>query len=64
MRSTGRAVKRRVWTNGQGDLTGRQPLKGYGGIGDDSGDKGRTAFTALVSGGASGFNAALTASSP
>jgi uncharacterized protein (TIGR02145 family) len=33
--------------------------KHYGGIRDDSDDSGRAAFTALVSGGTSGFNALL-----
>ena len=33
--------------------------KHYGGIGDDSDDRGRAAFTALLSGGSSGFNAVL-----
>jgi uncharacterized protein (TIGR02145 family) len=33
--------------------------KRYGGVSDDSADKGRAAFTALMSGGASGFNAVL-----
>jgi uncharacterized protein (TIGR02145 family) len=37
----------------------RQLAKRYGGISDDSPDKGRAAFTALLSGGASGFNAVL-----
>ena len=41
------------------DAEWRQMAKRYGGISDDSADKGRTAFTALVSGGASGFNAVL-----
>ena len=31
--------------------------KHYGGIGDDSNDRGRAAFTILLSGGSSGFNA-------
>ena len=35
----------------------RQLAKRYGGIVDDSPDKGKAAFTALVSGGSSGFNA-------
>jgi uncharacterized protein (TIGR02145 family) len=33
--------------------------KHYGGIGNDSDDRGRAAFTALLSGGGSGFNAVL-----
>jgi uncharacterized protein (TIGR02145 family) len=37
----------------------RQMAKRYGGVSDDSPDKGRAAFTALSSGGASGFNAVL-----
>src|SRR5687768_3062190 len=37
----------------------RQMAKRYGGVSDDSRDKGRAAFTALVSGGRSGFNAVL-----
>jgi uncharacterized protein (TIGR02145 family) len=37
----------------------RQMAKRYGGVSDDSADKGRAAFTALVSGGSSGFNAVL-----
>ena len=37
----------------------RQLAKRYGGISADSADKGRAAFTALRSGGTSGFNAAL-----
>jgi uncharacterized protein (TIGR02145 family) len=37
----------------------RQLAKRFGGISDDSADKGRSAFTALSSGGASGFNAVL-----
>ena len=35
----------------------RQMAKRYGGVSDDSADKGRAAFTALVSGGTAGFNA-------
>jgi uncharacterized protein (TIGR02145 family) len=35
----------------------RQLAKHYGGIVDDSSDKGKAAFTALLSGGSSGFNA-------
>ena len=31
----------------------------YGGLGNDSPDKGKAAYTALVSGGTSGFNAVL-----
>jgi uncharacterized protein (TIGR02145 family) len=37
----------------------RQMAKRYGGVSDDSADKGRAAFTSLVSGGPSGFNAVL-----
>jgi uncharacterized protein (TIGR02145 family) len=37
----------------------RQMAKQYGGVIDDSADKGRAAFTALMSGGASGFDAVL-----
>ena len=37
----------------------RQMAKRYGGLSDDSADKGRAAFTALLSGGRSGFNAVL-----
>ena len=37
----------------------RQMAKRYGGVSDDSADKGRAAFTALLSGGRSGFNAVL-----
>ena len=37
----------------------RQLAKRYGGVSDDSPDKGRSAFTALLSGGKSGFNAIL-----
>ena len=37
----------------------RQMTKGYGGVSEDSADKGRAAFTALLSGGTSGFNAVL-----
>jgi uncharacterized protein (TIGR02145 family) len=37
----------------------RQMAKRYGGVSADSADKGRAAFTALLSGGASGFNAVL-----
>jgi uncharacterized protein (TIGR02145 family) len=33
--------------------------KRYGGVSDDSGDKGKAAFAALMRGGASGFNAVL-----
>ena len=36
-----------------------QMAKRYGGVSDDSADKGRAAFTALMSGGTSGFNAVL-----
>jgi uncharacterized protein (TIGR02145 family) len=35
----------------------RQMAKRYGGVSDDSADKGRAAFAALSSGGSSGFNA-------
>jgi uncharacterized protein (TIGR02145 family) len=37
----------------------RQMANRYGGVSDDSADKGRAAFTALSSGGASGFNGVL-----
>ena len=37
----------------------RQLAKRYGGISSDSADEGRASFTALVSGGASGFNAVM-----
>src|SRR5918996_1931493 len=37
----------------------RQMAKRYGGVSADSADKGRAAFTALLSGGTSGFNAVL-----
>jgi uncharacterized protein (TIGR02145 family) len=37
----------------------RQMARRYGGVSDDSADKGRAAFMALMSGGASGFNAVL-----
>ena len=37
----------------------RQLAKHYGGLGNDSPDKGRAAYTALLSGGTSGFNAIL-----
>lgn len=37
----------------------RQLARRYGGVSDDSGDKGRAAFKALLSGGTSGFNAVL-----
>jgi uncharacterized protein (TIGR02145 family) len=37
----------------------KQMAKHYGGISDDSPDNGRSAFTALMSGGSSGFNALL-----
>jgi uncharacterized protein (TIGR02145 family) len=37
----------------------KQMAKHYGGIRDDSGDGGRAAFTALLSGGSAGFNALL-----
>ena len=37
----------------------RQMAKRYGGVSDDSADKGRAAFTALMSGGTSGFKAVL-----
>jgi uncharacterized protein (TIGR02145 family) len=37
----------------------KQMAKHYGGISDDSADSGRAAFTALMSGGSSGFNAVL-----
>ena len=37
----------------------KQMAKGYGGVSADSADKGKAAFTALLSGGSSGFNAVL-----
>ena len=37
----------------------RQMAKRHGGVSSDSADKGRAAFTALMSGGTSGFNAGL-----
>ena len=37
----------------------RRMAKRYGGVSDDSADKGRAAFMALLSGGTSGFNAVL-----
>lgn len=37
----------------------RQMAKHYGGVSSDSADKGKAAFTALMSGGGSGFNAVL-----
>jgi uncharacterized protein (TIGR02145 family) len=37
----------------------RQMAKRYGGISSDSADEGKAAFTALMSGGSSGFNAVL-----
>jgi uncharacterized protein (TIGR02145 family) len=37
----------------------RQMAKQYGGVGNDSPDKGKAAYTALLSGGTSGFNAVL-----
>ena len=37
----------------------RQLAKHYGGVGNDSPDKGKAAYTALLSGGTSGFNAVL-----
>jgi uncharacterized protein (TIGR02145 family) len=37
----------------------RQLAKRYGGVSSDSADEGKSAFAALFSGGASGFNAAL-----
>ena len=37
----------------------RQMVKRYGGVSDDSADKGSASFAALMSGGTSGFNAAL-----
>jgi uncharacterized protein (TIGR02145 family) len=41
------------------DREWRQMAKRYGGISDDSPDRGRTAFTALLKGGRSGFDAVL-----
>ena len=37
----------------------RQMAKRYGGVSSDSADKGKAAFTVLLSGGTSGFNAVL-----
>jgi uncharacterized protein (TIGR02145 family) len=37
----------------------RNMAKRYGGVSDDSADRGKAAFTALLSGGTSGFNAVL-----
>jgi uncharacterized protein (TIGR02145 family) len=37
----------------------RQMAKHHGGIGNDSPEKGKAAYTALLSGGTSGFNAVL-----
>ena len=37
----------------------RQLAKLYGGVGDDSPEQGKAAYTALLSGGTSGFNAVL-----
>jgi uncharacterized protein (TIGR02145 family) len=37
----------------------KQMAKQYGGVSDDSDDRGRAAFTALLGGGSSGFNALL-----
>ena len=37
----------------------RQMARGYGGVSDDSADKGKASFTALIRGGSSGFNAVL-----
>ena len=37
----------------------RQLAKHYGGVGNDSPDKGKAAYTSLQSGGTSGFNAVL-----
>src|SRR5262245_31546998 len=37
----------------------RQMAKHYGGVGNDSPDRGKAAYTALLSGGTSGFNAVL-----
>jgi hypothetical protein len=37
----------------------RQSAKRYGGVSDESADKGRAAFAALMSAGGSGFNALL-----
>jgi uncharacterized protein (TIGR02145 family) len=41
------------------DSEWREMTKRYGGVSDDSPDKGKAAFTALMSGGTSGFNAVL-----
>jgi Fibrobacter succinogenes major domain (Fib_succ_major) len=42
----------------------RQMAKDYGGVGNDSPDKGKAAYTALLSGGTSGFNAVLGGIAP
>jgi uncharacterized protein (TIGR02145 family) len=42
----------------------RQMAKRYGGVSQDSADEGRAAFTALRSGGTSGFNALLGGIAP
>ena len=41
------------------DAEWRQMAKHYGGVSDESADKGRAAYTALFTGGMSGFNAVL-----
>lgn len=41
------------------DAEWRQMARHYGGVSDESADKGRAAYTALVIGGTSGFNAVL-----
>ena len=41
------------------DAEWRNMAKRYGGVSDDSADKGKASFTALVSGGTSGFDAVL-----
>ena len=41
------------------DVEWRQLAKAYGGIADDSTDKGKSAYVALLTGGTSGFNAVL-----
>ena len=41
------------------DAEWRQMAKHFGGVSDDSADKGRAAYTALFAGGMSGFNAVL-----
>ena len=46
------------------DAEWRQVAKHYGGVSDDSADKGRAAYAALFAGGMSGFNAVLGGNRP